>query len=114
MVSICEYSPLIGAGGQDVQPPAQAPAGLQVRERRQLQGAAGQVSGHHPRHARAHQADQVTELQTNLRYDNAMFYNQEEGPYLARAFSWLKGPTSTFTLKTLLRHYAKQALNHGK
>ena len=27
-----------------------------------------------------------------------------------RAFSWLKAPTSTFTFKTLLRHYAKQAL----
>ena len=26
------------------------------------------------------------------------------------AFSWLKAPTSTFTFKTLLRHYAKQAL----
>ena len=29
-----------------------------------------------------------------------------------RAFSWLKVPTSTFTFKTLLRHYAKQALTH--
>ena len=27
-----------------------------------------------------------------------------------RAFSWLKAPTSAFTLKTLLRHYAKRAL----
>ena len=27
-----------------------------------------------------------------------------------RAFSWLKAPTSTFTFKTLLRHYAKRAL----
>ena len=26
------------------------------------------------------------------------------------AFSWLKAPTSTFTFKTLLRHYAKLAL----
>ena len=26
------------------------------------------------------------------------------------AFSWLKAPTSAFTFKTLLRHYAKQAL----
>ena len=32
----------------------------------------------------------------------------EEAP--TRAFSWLKAPTSAFTLKTLLRHYAKQAL----
>ena len=27
-----------------------------------------------------------------------------------RAFSWLKVPTTAFTYKTLLRHYAKQAL----
>ena len=31
-----------------------------------------------------------------------------------RAFSWLKAPTNTFTFQTLLRHYAKQALAHGK
>ena len=27
-----------------------------------------------------------------------------------RAFSWLKAVTTTFTYKTLLRHYAKRAL----
>ena len=27
-----------------------------------------------------------------------------------RAFSWLKAPTSAFTFKTLLRHFAKRAL----
>ena len=27
-----------------------------------------------------------------------------------RAFSWLKGATTTFTFKTLLRHYSKRAL----
>ena len=27
-----------------------------------------------------------------------------------RAFSWLKAPTSAFTFKTLLRHYARRAL----
>ena len=27
-----------------------------------------------------------------------------------RDFSWLKAPTSAFTFKTLLRHYAKRAL----
>ena len=32
----------------------------------------------------------------------------EKGP--TRGFSWLKAPTSAFTFKTLLRHYAKQAL----
>ena len=29
-------------------------------------------------------------------------------------FSWLKAATSAFTFKTLLRHYAKQTLTHGK
>ena len=32
----------------------------------------------------------------------------------SRAFSWLTAATSAFTLKTLLRHYAKWALSHGK
>ena len=27
-----------------------------------------------------------------------------------RAFSWLRAPTTAFTFKTLLRHYAKQSL----
>ena len=30
-----------------------------------------------------------------------------------RAFTWLKAPTSAFTFKTLLRHYAKRALPLG-
>ena len=29
---------------------------------------------------------------------------------MEKAFSWLKAPTSAFTFKTLLRHYAKLAL----
>ena len=37
------------------------------------------------------------------------FYNHREGPF-SRAFSWLKAPSSAFTFKTLLRHYAKRAL----
>ena len=41
------------------------------------------------------------------------FHNHGEGPY-TRAFSWLKAPTSAFTFKTLLRHYAKQALTPWK
>ena len=42
------------------------------------------------------------------------FHNDREGSY--RAFSWLEAPTrtSTFTFKTLLRHYAKQVLTHGQ
>ena len=34
-----------------------------------------------------------------------VFTIMEKAP--TRAFSWLKAPTSTFTFKTLLRHYAK-------
>ena len=37
------------------------------------------------------------------------FVITEKAP--TRAFSWLKAPTSAFTFKTLLRHYAKRALN---
>ena len=33
---------------------------------------------------------------------------------LTRALSWLKAPSSSFTFKTLLRHYAKRVLAHGK
>ena len=36
----------------------------------------------------------------------------EEAP--TRAFSWLKASTSTFTFKTLLKHYAKRALTRSK
>ena len=44
-------------------------------------------------------------IQHQVRED---FTITEKAP--TRAFSWLKGPTSAFTLKTLLRHYAKQVL----
>ena len=37
-----------------------------------------------------------------------VFTITEKAP--TRAFSWLKAPTSAFTFKTLLRHYAKWAL----
>ena len=36
------------------------------------------------------------------------FVITEKAP--TRAFSWLKAATTAFTLKTLLRHYAKQTL----
>ena len=36
------------------------------------------------------------------------FVITEKAP--TRAFSWLKSATTAFTFKTLLRHYAKQAL----
>ena len=45
------------------------------------------------------------ELQTEVHED---FTITEKAP--TRAFSWLKAPTSAFTFKTLLRHYAKRAL----
>ena len=38
-----------------------------------------------------------------------VFTIREKAP--TRAFSLLKAPTSAFTFKTLLRHYAKQALS---
>ena len=41
-----------------------------------------------------------------------VFTITEKAP--ARAFSWLKVPTCVFTFTKLLRHYAKQALTHGK
>ena len=37
-----------------------------------------------------------------------VFTITEKAP--TRAFSWLKAATTAFTFKTLLRHYAKQAL----
>ena len=36
------------------------------------------------------------------------FVITEKAP--TRAFSWLKAATTAFTFKTILRHYAKQAL----
>ena len=39
--------------------------------------------------------------------EKAPTFNQEKAP--TRVFSWLKAPTSAFTFKTLLRHYAKRA-----
>ena len=44
--------------------------------------------------------------------DPLVFTITEEAP--TRAFSWLKAPNNAFTFKTLLRHYAKWALTHGK
>ena len=38
----------------------------------------------------------------------SVFTIAEKAP--TRAFSWLKAPTSAFTFKTLLRHYAKRSL----
>ena len=49
------------------------------------------------------------ELQTKVR---EVFTITERVP--TRAFSWLKAHTGTFTVKTLLRHFAKQVPKHGK
>ena len=38
----------------------------------------------------------------------SVFTITEKAP--TRAFSWLKAATTTFTFKTLLRHYAERAL----
>ena len=48
-------------------------------------------------------------LVTSATKDQLVFTITEKAP--TRAFSWLKAPTSAFTFKTLLRHYAKQALS---
>ena len=42
------------------------------------------------------------------------FHNNWRRPILGRALSFLKVPTGTFTIKNLLRHYAKQAFKHGE
>ena len=47
----------------------------------------------------------IIELETEV---HLKVHNHREGPYWA--FSWLKAPTSAFTFKTLLRHYAERAL----
>ena len=39
---------------------------------------------------------------------NRRFVITEKAPTMA--FSWLKAATTTFTFKTLLRHYSKRAL----
>ena len=43
-----------------------------------------------------------------ISHSQSVFTITEKAP--TRAFSWLKAPTSAFTFKTLLRHYAKLAL----
>ena len=40
--------------------------------------------------------------------DSSVFTIIEKAP--TRTFSWLKAATTTFTFKTLLRHYAKQTV----
>ena len=47
------------------------------------------------------------ELETNPREACSLIITKKDP---TRAFSWLKVPTSAFTFKNLLRHYAKQAL----
>ena len=47
---------------------------------------------------------QMLELPTNLREDHIVTEKA-----LTRALDWLKLPTSAFTFKSLLRHYAKWA-----
>ena len=50
----------------------------------------------------------ITVLCSALSVSQSVFTITEKAP--TRAFSWLKAPTSAFTFKTLLRHYAKQKL----
>ena len=64
---------------------------------------------------------QVLELETKVKQRFAKISQSKicedftiTGTVTTRAFSWLKVPTSAFTFKTLLRHYAKQELTHSK
>ena len=49
-----------------------------------------------------------TSAADHLAVSQSVFTNREKAP--TGAFSWLNAPTSAFTFKTLLRHYAKQTL----
>ena len=53
----------------------------------------------------------IGDVFTRAAIDPSVFTIKEKAP---GAFSWLKAPTSAFTFKTLLRHYAKWALTNGK
>ena len=55
----------------------------------------------------------VTSAADDPSVSQLVFTITEKAP--TRAFSWLKAATTAFTFKTLLRHYAKQALTlYGK
>ena len=58
----------------------------------------------HPAHAGDVGESKLVQQTINLRSCTIM----EKAP--SRAFSWLKAPTSAFTFKTHLRHYAKRTL----
>ena len=79
-----------------------------ARNARNLSGRA-RAPGDRSRQETVSTADieSTLELDTNLRVVGS-FTLPERAP--TRAFSWLKVPTSAFTFKTLLRHYAKRAL----
>ena len=65
--------------------------------------------GRHPARGEPVQAAVRCRVRGSLqRLHHAKVGNNAVAPI--RAFSWLKAPTSAFTLKTLLRHYVKQAL----
>ena len=46
----------------------------------------------------------------SVRASNEPLFAKIMGKAPTRVFSWLKAPTTAFTFKTLLRHYAKRAL----
>ena len=57
-----------------------------------------------PTHLSCCGSDRNSALKSSIR----RFVITEKAP--TRAFSWFKAATTTFTLRTLLRHYSKQAL----
>ena len=54
------------------------------------------------------------ELQTKVHEDFTSMEKAEDVTSMEKAISWLKVPTSAFTFKILLRHYAKWALTPQK
>ena len=46
--------------------------------------------------------------------DTTSLFSIRDFTITTSVFSCLKEPTSTFTFKTLIRHYSKRALTHGK
>ena len=73
------------------------------------QGEAGRHSGE------ALTSNRILELQMIFRQQLVCTITQKASTTsLLAPFSWMKAPISAFTFKNLLRHYAKQALSHGK
>ena len=95
------------AGGEDGAV-REAPHVDVVTLRRHQDAASGGEGRGRDLHRRHAQCELVPRDQSLKRRSILRFIIMEKAP--TRAFSLLKAPTSAFTFKTLLRHYAKGAL----